>query len=185
MEGGKEMMTRSVVDIAAVVLCCSAYGVALSSTAIDGFWTGPDFDHAPMSGLDCLLSGWLWQPIGWLANPLIFAGVVLLLVRCRISAFVTGMAAIGLAVFWTREFSREFSAKLLMSGYAWWMASMQILVAGSFLSMVVHYSETLKSLRLRPDEADRAHDVDGEVPDRAHEAHDETARGAAEDGGRA
>ncbi len=182
VEGREEMMTRSVVDITAAVLCCSAYGVALSSTAIAGFWTGPDFDIAPLSGLKCLLSGWFWEPTGWLANPLIFAGVAFLLTRHRILAFVLGIGAIGLALLWTRQFSREFSPELLMSGYTWWLASMQILAVGSFCSAIVHYSETLKSLRFRLAGTDGAHADADEVSGREHEAHGTKAGTGAEDG---
>lgn len=138
---------RNLIDPAIACLSGIAYGVALSSTAIGGFWTGPDFDHPPMSGWDCLRTGWLFFPEGWLANPLTFAAVILLLTRCRIAAFFLAAGALGLAWLWTYDFSREFSAKLLMAGYDWWVLSMQILLVGSFCSLVMHYPETWQSLR--------------------------------------
>jgi hypothetical protein len=132
--------------LAVACLACIAYGVALFSTAIGGFWTGPDFDHAPMSGWDCLLSGWFHFPIGWLANPVLFAAIFLLLSGFRIAAFLLGILAIGLVRYWTYEFCQQFPAKLLMAGCDWWLFSIEALVAGSFCSMVLHCLETWQSL---------------------------------------
>jgi hypothetical protein len=99
-----------------------------------------------MSGMDCLLSGWFHFPIGWLANPLLFAAIVLLVIRFRLVAFLLATGATGLAWFWTQEFCRQFPANLLMPGYDWWLRSMQVLVIGSFCSVVLHYRETWRSL---------------------------------------
>src|SRR5579864_939381 len=137
----------SLVDLAVTCLACSAYSIALSSTAIGGFWTGPDFDHPPMSGLNCLLSGWFHFPIGWLANPVMFAAIVLLLTRCRSAAFLSATGAIGLALLWTYDFCRQFPPNLLMAGYHWWILSMQVIVVGSLCSLAFHYRETWRSLR--------------------------------------
>jgi hypothetical protein len=139
--------TISIVDVVVACLACTAYGIALFSTAIGGFWTGPDFDHPPMSGLNCLLSGWFHFPIGWLANPVMFTAVVLLLARCRSAAFLSATGAIGLAWLWTHEFCQQFPAKLLMAGYHWWLLSMLVLVVGSLCSLVFHYRETWQSWR--------------------------------------
>jgi hypothetical protein len=149
---GREMslskfITIRLFDPVIVSLTGIAYGVALFSTAIGGFWTGPDFDHPPMSGWECLLWGWLHFPIGWLANPLMFVAVILLLTRCRIVAFFLAAGAIGLAWLWTYDFSRQFSAKLLMAGYDWWVLSMQVLLVGVFCSLIVHYAETWRSMQ--------------------------------------
>src|SRR4051794_24334965 len=139
---------RRLVDLAVACLACTAYGISLFSIAIGGFWTGPDFDHAPMSGLTCLLSGWVHFPIGWLANPAFCTGVVLLVFRFRIAAFLSATAGIGLAWLWTCEFCRQFPAELLMNGYRWWLFSMQLLLLGTLCSMIVHSSETWQSVRL-------------------------------------
>ena len=142
-----KFLKRNFVDLGVACLSIIAYGVALFSTAIAGFWTGPDFDHPPMSGMDCLLSGWFHFPIGWLANPLLFTAIILLVIRFRIAAFLLAIGAIGLAWSWTYEFCRQFSATLLMSGYHWWLLSMQVLVVGNFCSLVLHYRETWQSFR--------------------------------------
>jgi hypothetical protein len=141
------VIRMSVVDVTVACVCCGMYGVALASTVIGGFWTGPDFDHPPMSGLDCLLGGWFHYPIGWLANPLFFTGVALLLSRHRSSACWVGMCAIGCSVLWTCEFYQEFSAKLLLPGSKWWFTSMYALVAGSLCSIAVHYFASEKPPR--------------------------------------
>src|SRR5437764_5909602 len=94
-------LTISFVDMAVACLSGSAYGVALFSTAIGGFWTGPDFDHPPMTGWNCLTSGCFHFPIGWLANPVMFTAIVLLLIRFRFAAFLSSCGALGLAWIWT------------------------------------------------------------------------------------
>ena len=144
----KSHWTLSFVDIATAAFSCIAYHFALFSTAIGGFWTGPDFDHAPMSGWECLLTGWFEFPIGWLANPVLFAATVLLLFRLRIAAFLLGVGAVGFSTLWVNQFFRQFPPKLLLSGYDWWLLSQHILVAGSFCSLIVHYPETWQSMRL-------------------------------------
>jgi di/tricarboxylate transporter len=123
----------SAFDAIVVLLCCIAYGHALFSTAIGGFWSGPDFDHPPRTGLSCLLSGWFWHPLEWLANPFLLAAAVLLLTRHRGLACCGGVLAFGLAC----QFQREFPADLLMQGYYSWLISMAIFVIGSFCSVVI------------------------------------------------
>jgi hypothetical protein len=135
-------------DIAVVSASCSAYGVALFSTAIRSFWTGPNFVIGPLSGWDCLTSGCFYLQIGWLANPVLFVGEVLLLSRYRIAAFLLAIGSLGWTCLWTIEFCREFSANLLEDGYYWWLSSMLILLVGAFCSLVVHHSEARRSLRL-------------------------------------
>lgn len=137
----------SLLDVVVACLSGIAYAVALFSTAIGGFWTGPDFEYSPSSGLDCLQQGWLFFPIGWLANPVLFVAVVLLLARCRIAAFLMAIVAIALAWLWNNQFCREFSPELLRPGFHWWLSSMQILIAGSFCSLLLHCSETWRSLK--------------------------------------
>jgi len=130
-----------------VGVSCCAYGIALFSTAIGGFWTGPDFDHPPMPGWNCLLSGWWHFPEGWLANPLMFMALFLLMIRFRIAAFLTSSAAVGLAWIWTENFSREFSVELLRSGYDWWMGSLHVLAFGILCSAVWYYRESWQSVK--------------------------------------
>ena len=142
-----ESRAADLLDPAVACLACIAYWVALSSTAIAGFSTGPDFDHPPMSGLDCLSSGWPLFPVGWLANPLFLAAVGLLFTRHRLVALLLVSGALGLAWFWTYDFCWQFPPKLLMDGYNWWLRSMQVLAVGAFGSAALHYRETWKSLR--------------------------------------
>lgn len=139
--------TISLLDVAVVCLACISYGIALFSKAIGEFWTGPDFHISSMAGWNCLLSGWFHFPIGWLANPALFAGLGLLLARCRTAAFLSAVGSIGLAWLWTHEFCREFSEKLLLAGYRWWLLSMLILAVGSLFSLAFHYRETWQSWR--------------------------------------
>jgi hypothetical protein len=125
----------SAFDAVVVLLCCIAYGHAFFSVAIAGFWSGPDFDHPPMTGLSCLLSGWFWYPLEWLANPFLLAAAVLLLTRHRVLACCVAVLALGLAC----QFQRELPAKLLMQGYYSWLISMAIFVIGSFCSVVIEW----------------------------------------------
>jgi len=137
----------SIVDLAGAGLCSVCYWIALSSTAIAGFWTGPDFDFAPMTGWDCLRSGWFEFPLGWLVNPILLVGAILLLFGRRFTACIAAMAAIGLTRIWTWEFSHTYSLKLLREGYDWWLGSMHVLAAGSLCSMFIHCSDTWKRFR--------------------------------------
>lgn len=122
-----------------IALCSIAYGHALFSVAIGGFWHGPDFDHPPMTGLDCLLTGWLHYPLGWLANLALVAGIVLFLVGFRLLACLFGLFALGMACIFAKEFARDFPADLLKQGYHSWLMSMQIFVVGSACSLVLRY----------------------------------------------
>lgn len=146
-------------DVFIASVWCTAYAIALCSTAIDGFWTGPDFHFAPTPGWNCLLSGWFHFPIGWLANPLLFVGVLCVLTGHRVPALICAVCAVALAYLWTYEFSREFSPKLLMSGYDWWLGSTYVLAVGSLSSLVIH-SHWMRVLMGSPTETNGGNEVD-------------------------
>src|SRR5262245_17167771 len=92
--------THRLFDAAIIALCAIAYCHALRSIAIGGFWHGPDFDQPPMTGWDCLKSGWWIYPMGWLANFVLLAGIVVLLTGRRLLACLFAMLAIGMVCIW-------------------------------------------------------------------------------------
>jgi hypothetical protein len=98
-----------------------------------------------MTGLSCLLSGWFSYPLGWLANPTLLAGVLLLTTRRRLAACLGGTLALGMASLWTYKFRRDFrpEADLLREGYNWWLGGMVILAGGSFGSIAAQYGAGL------------------------------------------
>jgi hypothetical protein len=135
-----------VFDGAVVVAASIPYGRALFSTAIGGFGAGPDFEFGPSSGISCLLTGWLYFPLGWLANPVLLCGVALLLMQRRLLAALCGLLAVGLACLWAVQFQREYSADLLREGYYSWRLGMILFAIGTLCSVVTQYGALLPPL---------------------------------------
>jgi hypothetical protein len=115
-------------------LSCGMFVAASSSVVVGGFSGGPDFSHPPMLGYQCLAIGCFTYPLGWLANSVLFGGVISLLSGRPRTAALLGVAALGLGAEWTVEFLREFPADLLGGGYCFWLLSMGILTLGSSIA---------------------------------------------------
>ena len=122
---------RKAPEVAVAATVVAVYLWACCSVVVrEGLSAGP-FDLAAIYGFSCALTGWMDYPFGWLANPLIWVGVILL--ACGRPGFAAGcgLLAIGPVVQWSLEWDRQGLSHMLRAGYYLWVSSVGVLVAGS------------------------------------------------------
>jgi hypothetical protein len=108
---------RKVPELAVAATVITVYLWACCSVVVrEGLSAGP-FNMSAFDGFYCVLIGWLDYPFGWLANPLLWAGVVLLACRQSGAAAICGLLAIVPAVQWSLEWDRQGLSRMLGAGY--------------------------------------------------------------------
>lgn len=126
------MQRHCVPEYIVALVVAAVYLLACCSVVVrQGLPAGP-FDLAAIYGYQCVLTGWHYFPIGWLANPLIGAGVILLFYRRPAVATLCGLTAAIATIQWSLEWNRQGLWGWLSLGYNLWLASIAILVVGSF-----------------------------------------------------
>ncbi len=123
-------MRRRLPELTVAAIVAAVYlGACCSVVVRKGLSAGP-FDLAPIYGFSCALTGWMDYPFGWLANPLVWAGVVLLARRRPGAAAVCGLLAVGPVAQWSVEWHRQGLWRMLRAGYDLWVASVGLLAVG-------------------------------------------------------
>ncbi len=124
-------MRQRLPELAIAAAVSGMYLWACCSVVVrEGLSAGP-FDLAAIYGFGCALTGWMDYPLGWLANPLLWAGVVLLVCRRPGAAAVCGLLAVGPVVQWSLEWHHQGLWRMLRVGYDLWVASVGLLAVGS------------------------------------------------------
>ena len=106
------------------LLVASVYAASFAMPAYLDLNGHEAFAAASRAGLDAWSNGEIGQElIGWLPNPLLWAGVVLLLGGRGLAAALAGVAAVATASCW-------LGLAELLPGYYVWLGSMGLLLAG-------------------------------------------------------
>ena len=124
-------MPRRLPELAVAAAVAGVYLWACCSVVVRAGLSAGPFDLAAIYGFNCALTGWMDYPLGWLANPLVWAGVVFLICRRPGAAAVCGFLAVGSVAQWSVEWHRQGLWLMLRVGYALWVASVGLLAIGS------------------------------------------------------
>ena len=119
----------------AAALVAGVYLAACCSTVVRAGLSAGPFDLCPIGGFYCAILGWTVFPFGWLANPLLWAGVILLACGRSGAATVCGLLAVVPVTQWSLAWDRQGLWPALAAGYYLWIASAGLLAtSGPFLS---------------------------------------------------
>lgn len=120
-----ELAVASTVLVLFLSACCS---IVVRKVGVGWF----NMFNVPVNGFFCVLVGWGDYPFGWLANPLLGTGIVLLCCGRSRAAFRCGMVAIVPVVQWSLDWRWHGQWRMISTGYYLWVASVVMLVAGAF-----------------------------------------------------
>jgi O-antigen ligase len=115
-------------DLAVAGVVSAFYLEACCSVVVRkyGFW------DLPVPGLCCLLWGWGDYPFGWLANPLLLVGVILIASGRRRAGSMLGVMAIVPLTYWSLDWKNYQQWRMISTGYFFWAASIVLLAIGGF-----------------------------------------------------
>ncbi len=134
------------------VIVTSVYVFACCSDVIRAGLSAGPFDYGPINGFDCVLTGWMHYPFAWLANQLLWLGIILLANGHSRPAAMCGLFALGPVVQWSVSWHHQGLWPMLQRGYYLWVASVVLLVVGSLIVYFVRahgFGRRLTSERAR------------------------------------
>lgn len=122
-----------IVGVFALVL----YSGACFTVVVRKGLSGGPFEFGDIYGLHCISTGWMVDFVGWLANPAVAMGVVLLILARPTGAAIFGVMAMICAVIWSVDWYQLGVWQMLRVGYFLWMGSILVVSFGSVLLLLM------------------------------------------------